>query len=67
MPKIAEKLDFLIKGTVEIYKKCPSAAFLRPRGWVWAELAIKFVKNASDYYNSDEEFDIIVALEGLVA
>jgi hypothetical protein len=27
----------------------------------------KFVKNASDYCNSDEEFDIIAAMEGLVA
>jgi hypothetical protein len=27
----------------------------------------KLVKNASDYCNSDEEFDIIVAMEGLVA
>jgi hypothetical protein len=27
----------------------------------------KFVKNASDYCSSDEEFDIIAAMEGLVA
>jgi hypothetical protein len=40
MPKIAEKLDFSIKVTVEIYKNRPSTAFLRPRGWVWAESAI---------------------------
>jgi len=38
-------------------------SFVRAR----AELAIKFVKNASGYCNSDEEFDIIAAMKGLVA
>ncbi len=53
-------------GTVEVYKKTLFSIFKIERLGLGG-ISNKFVKNALDYYNSDEEFDIIAAMEGLVA
>jgi hypothetical protein len=67
MPKIDEKLNFLIRERLRSAKNHASTVFLRIRVWILAKLAVKFVQKTLNYCNLDKIFVIIAELEDLVA